>query len=202
MRKWVDHDQPARSVNRQWAVLELTESPLYYRPQPARKSTLRIMAGIDALYLEDPCGGSRRMVDDLAREGIPIGPDGIQSLMHRMGLGAIYRKPPTPVGGDPSGHFPYLVDIKTFTAVDQIWATDNTCTHCRKAFSSCRRSCITSPRTLSTGSSPATLTRSSALRLWKSHSKVAESQRTCTQLKTNSSVPSTSCRPCKWTDSE
>ena len=39
-----------------------------------RESTLRIMARIDALYLEDPCSGSRRMVEYLAREGIPIQP--------------------------------------------------------------------------------------------------------------------------------
>jgi putative transposase len=37
-----------------------------------RESTLRIMARIDALYLEDPCSGSRRMVGYLAREGLPI----------------------------------------------------------------------------------------------------------------------------------
>jgi putative transposase len=30
------------------------------------------MARIDALYLENPCSGSRRMVDYLAGEGIPI----------------------------------------------------------------------------------------------------------------------------------
>jgi putative transposase len=44
----------------------LTRSTLYYRPMPVRESTLRIMARIVALYLEDPCGGSRRMVDYLA----------------------------------------------------------------------------------------------------------------------------------------
>jgi putative transposase len=37
-----------------------------------RESTLRIMARIDAHYLEDPCSGSRRMVGYLARNGIPI----------------------------------------------------------------------------------------------------------------------------------
>jgi hypothetical protein len=37
-----------------------------------RESTLRIMARNDPLYLEDPCSGSRRIVDYLARDGIPI----------------------------------------------------------------------------------------------------------------------------------
>jgi putative transposase len=53
-------------------LLGLPRSTLYYRPTPVRKSTLRIMARIDALYLEDPCSGSHRMVAYLARDEIPI----------------------------------------------------------------------------------------------------------------------------------
>jgi hypothetical protein len=49
-------------------LLGLSRSTLYYRPTPVRESTLRIMARIDALYLEDPCSGSRRMVNYLARD--------------------------------------------------------------------------------------------------------------------------------------
>ena len=84
------------------------------------------MARIDALYLEDPCSGSRRMVDYLAREGIPISRDRARNLMRRMGLRAIYRKPRTTIPGDPSKRFPCLVDVNTITAVDQVWATDIT----------------------------------------------------------------------------
>jgi hypothetical protein len=36
---------------------------------------LRIMARIDAFYLEDTCSGSRRMEGYLARDGIPISRD-------------------------------------------------------------------------------------------------------------------------------
>jgi hypothetical protein len=43
---------------------------LYYKPVPVSESTLRIMARIDALYLEDPTTGSRRTVQYLAREGV------------------------------------------------------------------------------------------------------------------------------------
>jgi putative transposase len=44
-------------------LLGLPRSTLYIRPTKVRESTLLIMARIDALYLEDPCSGSRRMVD-------------------------------------------------------------------------------------------------------------------------------------------
>jgi putative transposase len=66
LRKLVDHDHPELSVSRQCALLGLPSSMLYYRPISVRKSTLRIMARIDALFLEDPWSGSRRMVEYLA----------------------------------------------------------------------------------------------------------------------------------------
>jgi putative transposase len=114
--------------------LGLPRSTLYYRPMPERESTLRIMGRIDALYLEDPCSGSRRMVDYLAREGIPISRDRVRNLMRRMGLRAIYQKPRTTVQGNPSERFPCLVDVSTITAVDQVWATDITYIPLQKGF--------------------------------------------------------------------
>lgn len=84
------------------------------------------MARIDALYLDDPCSGSRRMVEYLAREGIPISRDRVRKLMRHMGLRAVYQKPRTTVPGEPSERFPCLVDLKQVRAADQIWATDIT----------------------------------------------------------------------------
>ena len=87
LRKLVDHDHLDISVSRrQCVLLGLARSTLYYRPIPVRESTLRIMARIDVLYLEDPCSGSRRMVDYLARDGIPISRDRVRNLMQRMGV--------------------------------------------------------------------------------------------------------------------
>ena len=115
-------------------LLGLARSTLYYRPVPVRESTLRILARIDALYLEDPCSGSRRMVAYLAREGIPISRDRVRNLMRRMGLRAIYQKPRTTVPSDPSERFPCLVDLREVTAVDQVWATDITYIPLQKGF--------------------------------------------------------------------
>jgi putative transposase len=84
------------------------------------------MARIDALYLEDPCSGRRRMVDYLAREGIPISRDRARNLMRRMGLRTSYQKPRTTIQGNPSERFPCLMDVSTITAVDQVWAPDIT----------------------------------------------------------------------------
>jgi putative transposase len=130
----VEHDHPDLSISRQCGLLGLPRSTLYYRPTPVRESTLRIMARIDALYLEDPCSGSRRMVDYLAREGIPISRDRVRNLMRCMGLRAIYKRPRTTVPGDHSERFPCLADLKQITAVDQVWATDITYIPLQKGF--------------------------------------------------------------------
>ena len=67
LRKLVDPDHTELSISCQFALLGLPRSTHYYRSTPVRGSTLRIMARIDALYLEDLCSGSRRMVEYLAR---------------------------------------------------------------------------------------------------------------------------------------
>ena len=92
------------------------------------------MARIDALYLEDPCSESRRIVDYLAREGIPISRDRVRNLIRRMGLRAIYQKHRTTVPCKPSERYPCLVDLKLVTAVDQVWPTDITYIPLHKGF--------------------------------------------------------------------
>jgi len=49
------------------------------------------MSRVDALYLEDLCSGSRRMVDYLAKEGIPISRDRVRSLIRRRRNGRSTR---------------------------------------------------------------------------------------------------------------
>ena len=86
LRKLVDSDHPELSISRQSSLLGLPRSTHDCRPTPERESMLRIMARIDAFYLDDPCSGSRRMVDLLAREGTPISRDRVRNLMRRQGL--------------------------------------------------------------------------------------------------------------------
>lgn len=92
------------------------------------------MARIDALYLEDPCSGSRRIVDYLARDGIPISQDRVRNLKRRMGLRAIYQRPRTTIPGDPSERYPCLVDLRLVTAVDLVCAIDFTYIPLQKGF--------------------------------------------------------------------
>jgi len=134
LRKLLDSNHPELSVGRQCELLGRPRATHYYQPTPVRESTRGVMASIDALYLVASYGGSRRMVDYLAREGIPISRDLVGNLLPRNGLRAIYQKPRTTVSGHPSERFPCLVGLNQVRAIDQVWATYRIYIPLRKGF--------------------------------------------------------------------
>jgi putative transposase len=76
-------------------VLKLSRSGLYYRPRPVSPADLAIMRRIDELHLNYPFAGSQMLRDLLRGEGIEIGRERVATLMKRMGIEAIYRRPNT-----------------------------------------------------------------------------------------------------------
>jgi putative transposase len=54
---------------------------------------LAIMRRTDELHLKFPFAGSRMLRDLLNAEGVEIGRQHVATLMKRMGIEAIYRKP-------------------------------------------------------------------------------------------------------------
>jgi putative transposase len=62
--------------------------------------------------------------DFLGREGIAVGRRHVATLMKRMGIEALYRRPRT-TRPDP-GHkiYPYLLRGVTVERPNQVWATD------------------------------------------------------------------------------
>jgi putative transposase len=114
------------SLARQAEELGISRSSLYYDPQPVSAADLAIMRRIDELHLEFPFAGSRMLRDLLATEGFTVGRLHVATLMKRMGIEALYRKPatskPTP------GHqiYPYLLRKLPITRPNQVWAMDIT----------------------------------------------------------------------------
>src|SRR5690606_5432139 len=76
--------------------------------------------------LEYPFAGARMLSDLLAGEGIRVGRLHVSTLMKRMGIEAIYRKP-NPSKPAP-GHkvYPYLLRRLAVTRPNQVWAMDIT----------------------------------------------------------------------------
>jgi putative transposase len=70
--------------------------------------------------------GSRMLRDMLHREGIEIGRRHVATLMKRMGLEAIYRRPNTSKPAPGHKIYPYLLRGLTVNHPNQVWAMDIT----------------------------------------------------------------------------
>ncbi len=83
------------SVGRQANVLGISRSAVYYKPRPVPDSDLKLMHRIDRLHMEFPFAGSRMLRGLLVQEGFTVGRLHVATLMKRMGIEALYRKPNT-----------------------------------------------------------------------------------------------------------
>ena len=118
-----NHDLP---VARQAKVLNISRGSVYYRPQPVPAADLAIMRRIDELHLDCPFAGSRMLRDMLRREGFVIGRRHVATLMKRMGIEAIYRRPNTSKPAPGHKIYPYLLRGLKVGRPNQVWAMDIT----------------------------------------------------------------------------
>jgi putative transposase len=118
-----EHDLP---LTRQATILRLSRSGLYYRPRPVPPGDLAIMRRIDELHLDYPFAGSRMLRDLLRGEGIGIGRRRVATLMNRMGIEAIYRRPNTSKPAPGHKIYPYLLRKLAVVRPNQVWAMDIT----------------------------------------------------------------------------
>jgi putative transposase len=117
------HDLP---LARQAALLRLSRSQLYYEPRPVPAAELAIMRRIDALHLDYPFAGSRMLRDLLRGEGVVIGRDLVRTMMRRMCIEALYRRPNTSRPAPGHKIYPYLLGGLAVERPNQVWAMDIT----------------------------------------------------------------------------
>ena len=84
------------------------------------------MRRIDELHLELPFAGSRMLRDLLRGEGLVAGRDHVRTLMRRMGISAVYRRPKTSQRHRAHPVFPYLLRTLPIERPNQVWAADIT----------------------------------------------------------------------------
>ena len=114
------------SISRQAKVLNISRGCVYYEPRPVPAGDLAIMRRIDELHLDYPFAGSRMLRDMLHREGIEIGRRHVATLMKRMGIEALYRRPNTSRPAPGHKIYPYLLRGLTVECPNQVWAKDIT----------------------------------------------------------------------------
>ena len=130
-RAVVDRAGEDLSVRRQCALLDVARSSVY-RPEPAADAgDLALMRRIDALHLELPFYGSRRMTYELnARdgppEGGPVNRKRVRRLMRIMGIEALVPRPGTSKPAPGHKIYPYLLRNAAIARPNHVWAADIT----------------------------------------------------------------------------
>jgi putative transposase len=114
------------SITKQAEALGISRSSVYYLPRAVPAAELAIMRRIDEFHLEFPFAGSRMLRDLLNQDGIEIGRRRVATLMKRMGIEAIYRKPNTSKPAPGHKIYPYLLRGMVVDTPDKVWAMDIT----------------------------------------------------------------------------
>ena len=118
-----EHDLPITS---QAEALNVSRGSVYYLPRPVPDADLAIMRHLDRLHLEYPFAGSRMLRGLLALQGVKIGRRHVKTLMKRMGIEALYRRPRTTKPEPGHKIYPYLLRGMAITRPNQVWAMDIT----------------------------------------------------------------------------
>ncbi len=119
---------------RQAKALGISRGSLYYKPRPVSDADLALVRRIDELHLLYPFAGGRMLRDLLLGEGFKTGRLHVRTLMKRMGIEAIYRRPNT--SAPKPGHkiYPYLLRKLVIERPNQVWATDITYIPMKRGF--------------------------------------------------------------------
>ena len=122
------------SVVRQCQLLGVARSTAYYQPRPVSDTALALMRRIDELHLQYPFAGARMLRDFLRQEGHAIGRRQVATLMRRMGIEALYRKPHLSRRHPAHTIYPYLLRVLTIRRPNHVWAADITYSPMKRGF--------------------------------------------------------------------
>jgi putative transposase len=111
-------------ITKQCRLLELSRSSVYYRAVPIPEAQLALMRRIDEIHLKLPFYGSRRIRDQLHREGHKVNRKKVQRLMHLMGISALYPKRRTSLPDQGHRIYPYLLRDLAIERPNHVWCAD------------------------------------------------------------------------------
>ena len=119
----IDRTHPL-PITRQTQIVNISRGSVYYEAQPVSDADLKLMRRIDELHLELPFAGARMLRDLLRAEGFTVGRKHMTTLMRRMGITALYRKPNTSRRAPGHAIWPYLLRTLAITRSNHVWAMD------------------------------------------------------------------------------
>jgi putative transposase len=121
-------------VTKQAHAMKISRGSVYYLPRPVPERDLELMRRMDQLHMDYPFAGSRMLRGLLNGEGLKVGRKHVATLMKKMGISALYRKPRTSKPEPGHNIYPYLLRGTKVTRPDQAWAMDITYIPMAKGF--------------------------------------------------------------------
>src|SRR5271155_4936270 len=101
-----EHDLP---IAKQAEILRISRGSVYYLPRPVPATDLEVLRRLDRLHLESPFAGLVMWQGLLVAEGGKTGRRHVKTLMERMGIEALYRRPRTTKPEPGHKIYPYLL---------------------------------------------------------------------------------------------
>ena len=126
-----EHELP---ITKQCKILELSRSSIYYVPAPVSDKDKELMRLIDEIHLEEPYLGSRGIKSVLRMRGQNIGRIHVRTLMRKIGIEAIYKKPNLSKPHPEHKVYPYLLRGLDITEANSVWCSDITYIPMAKGF--------------------------------------------------------------------
>jgi putative transposase len=124
----------ALPMTTQCKILNLSRSGIYYMPVSVSDRDGELMALIDRIHLDEPYLGTRGIRNALWDKGHEIGRSHVRTLMRKMGIEALYRKPRLSKPHPGHAIYPYLLKGVTIAEANNAWATDITYIPMAKGF--------------------------------------------------------------------
>lgn len=118
----------------QCRILDLSRSGIYYTPVSVNDKDRELMRLIDEIHLDLPYAGTRGIRNELWNKGQKVGRSHVRTLMRKMAIEALYKKPRLSKTHPEHAVYPYLLRGMTITEANAVWCCDITYIPMAKGF--------------------------------------------------------------------
>ena len=129
----INREHPLPLVQ-QCRILNLSRSGMYYLPLLVSDKDRELMRLIDEIHLNYPYLGTRGIRNELWNKGHKVGRGHVRTLMRKMDIEALYRKPRLTKTHPEHTIYPYLLRGVTITEANAVWCSDITYIPMAKGF--------------------------------------------------------------------
>ena len=122
----IENQHPKLSIRKQAKMLGVNRNRLKPGRPKTTEEDLEIIKILDALHMELPFYGQRKLRLELLDFGYKIGRKRVRRLMIIMGIEALVPQPCTSKPNKENHIYPYLLRNRKITEVDEVWCADIT----------------------------------------------------------------------------